>query len=685
MRRSLSLYRQGSLVLRIALVLSYVALLSLVLLRYTRFAEANAGGETAAAPTPASAFYRLPQYVSPQISPSGHYLAGRVTIKGKLGLLVNPISSDAEPFLLDSGDRWTIRKTLWVSDRELLVSYSRPRAAGGLRFLIGRTVLLDMQTRKARRLFKRQRNSGFAQTQDAILGRSLGQPGTFYIEASKGRDPTFPAVYAVSGAPNRLPSRPVQSSQKDVLGWEIDRRGDVRVGHGFTGDQQRGVLKLKDARGHWHDVSGLLDREARVLAKPIMNPNRYYILMLPQSQQGTDDPGLRHVYEYDVASGEETVLFAATTSEVATVLMDLKGETVVMVRYQDESEPPLIFDPQLKKIHAALTEAFPDAWVGFHGTTDDLSRAIFSVSSPLNPGSLYLYDAAKRELAAFYHQYPGLNASNLANVHSVAYPSRDGIDIPAYLTLPHGLTPDTAKSLSFVVSPHGGPHARDFRRFDWMAQMLANAGYGVLQMNFRGSTGYGIAFEKAGRNQWGGVMVNDVIDGAAWLASNGLANASRICVVGASFGGYASMMSVAKEPALFRCAVSLNGVSDLYSLVAEVRRYLGGSFLTRHIGRISDRTNLRENSPLKLSTRIDVPVLLAVSNRDRVVNPRQTRRMHKALKKNGAEVHLVELPEGDHHLSRQANRKTFAEALLAFLKQHLQEPVPQLTKGNSSV
>ena len=163
--------------------------------------------------------------------------------------------------------------------------------------------------------------------------------------------------------------------------------------------------------------------------------------------------------------------------------------------------------------------------------------------------------------------------------------------------------------------------------------MLANAGYGVLQMNFRGSTGYGIAFEKAGRNQWGGVMVNDVIDGAAWLASNGLANASRICVVGASFGGYASMMSVAKEPALFRCAVSLNGVSDLYSLVAEVRRYLGGSFLTRHIGRISDRTNLRENSPLKLSTRIDVPVLLAVSDRDRVVNPRQTRRMHKALKK----------------------------------------------------
>ena len=683
MKRSLSLFRQEPLKLRIILVLCYFAVLSLMLLGYTQIAEAKTSGKAAAHQVPASAFYRLPQYTHPQISPSGHYLASRVTTNGKSDLLVSPISSDAEPFLMDSGERWSLSKTLWVSDHELLVSFSRPKTDGGMRFLIGRTVLLDTKTRKARMLFKRQRNAGFAQFQDAILGRAPGQPGTFYLEASKSSNQTFPAVYAVSGTPQRLPARPVQSSQKGVLGWEIDRRGSVRVGHGFTRDQQRGVLKLKDAGGNWHDVSGLLDREARVLAKPTKNPNRYYILMLPQSQQATDDRGLRHVYEYDVASGEETVLFAANTSEVATVLMDPKGEEVVMVRYQDESEAPLIFDPQLEEIHATLKEAFPDAWVGLQSTTDDLSQAVFSVSSPLNPGALYLYDAAKRELAAFRQQYPGLNASNLADVYSVAYSARDGTEIPAYLTLPRGLRPDTARSLPFVVLPHGGPHARDFRRFDWMAQMLANAGYGVLQMNFRGSTGYGVAFEKAGRNQWSGVMTNDVIDGAEWLASNGLADASRLCVVGASFGGFASMMSVAKAPALFQCAVSLNGVSDLYAFVAEVRRYIGGTFLTRHIGRVSDRKYLRENSPLKQSVHVEVPVLLVVSNRDRVVNPSQTRRLYKALKKNGAEVRLLDLPQGDHYLSRQANRKTFAEALLAFLAQNLPEPMPQMAKGES--
>lgn len=502
---------------------------------------------------------------------------------------------------------------------------------------------------------------------------------------AKGSNPKIRGVYAVRGAPQRLPNQPVQAPQKDIFSWEMDRQGSVRVGHGFTGDQQSGVLKLKDAQGNWHDVSGLLDREARVLAKPTKNPNRYYILMLPQSQEAIDDPGLRHVYEYDVSSGEESVLFAANTSEVATVLMDFKGEEVVMVRYQDESEQPLIFDPELKEIHAALNEAFPDAWVSLQSTTDDLSRAVFGVNSPLNPGALYLYDAAKRALAAFRHQYPGLNASNLAEVYSVAYSSRDGAEIPAYLTLPRGLTPDTAKSLPFVVFPHGGPHARDFRRFDWMAQMLAHAGYGILQMNFRGSTGYGVAFEKAGRNQWGGVMINDVIDGAEWLSSKGLADTSRLCVVGARFGGYASMMSVVKEPKLFRCAVSLNGVSDLYSLVSEMRRYIGGSFLARHIGRVSDRKNLRENSPVNHAQRIQTPLMLAVSSEDSVVNPRQTGRMHKALKTKGKAVQLVELPKGDHYLSRQANRKIFAEALLAFLKQNLSESTPQLAKGESAV
>ena len=247
--------------------------------------------------------------------------------------------------------------------------------------------------------------------------------------------------------------------------------------------------------------------------------------MLPSSgaDTKTDNLGLRHVYQYDAATGEESVLFEANSGEVSHLLMNLKGEKIVMVRYRDESADPLIFDDELAEIYTTLKKQFPNAWVGLESVSDDLSRVVVSVSSPKIPGSLYIYNAEKRELEAFRQRYPGLAASQLAEVHEIEYPARDGLTIPAYLTLPHGLSPESADKLPFVVLPHGGPHARDFKRFDWMAQVLADEGYGVIQMNFRGSTGYGVAFEKAERKQWGDVMLNDINDATRWLVDNALA------------------------------------------------------------------------------------------------------------------------------------------------------------------
>ena len=639
-------------------------------------------------PQPPSAFYRLPQYAQPQLSPSGRYLASRVMTKGKLGLLVNALEGTQEPFLLDSGERWKVRKTLWVSDHEILVSFSRPETYRLTPVLVTRTMLLDMQTRKARTLFKWDNQFGFTQIQDAILGRDYDQPGTYLIMGAKGSNPKLRGVYAVSGAPQRLPNSSVQTPQKDIFEWAADRLGNVRMGHGFTPDQQKGVLRLKDASGNWHNASPLLDREARVLALPTQNLNHYYVLMLPPTQDGDaggDEFGLRHVYQYDVATEQESVLFEAQNSEVAQVLMDLKGEEIVMVRFHDEGADPLIFDDELSEIYATLKKQFPDAWIGLESVSDDLSRAVVSVSSPKIPGALYVYNAEKRELAAFRQQYPGLAADELAEVYAIEYPARDGLTIPAYLTLPHGLSPKSARKLPFVVLPHGGPHARDFRRFDWMAQMLANQGYGVMQMNFRGSTGYGIAFEKAGRRQWGGVMLDDINDSTQWLINNALAEPTRICIVGQALGGYAAMMGGLQNSDLYRCAASLNGISNLYSLVSQGQRYVGGLYFRRHIGRLWEGKKLHENSPIQIKPQTGVPLMLAVSEQNRVVPPRQSRQMYNALKKSNKAVEFVELPKGDHYLSREENRRTFARALLRFLDAHIGEPQQHLAHTVSSL
>lgn len=257
-------------------------------------------------------------------------------------------------------------------------------------------MLLNMKTRKAKTLYRREKGAGFVQRQDRFLGRIPNQLGAFLLEGTKSNNPKSPSVYAVTGAPFKLLNRAVQRPHKDVVSWRSDRLGNVRVGHGFIPDPQRGVLKLKDAQGTWHDVSALIDRGARVLALPTRDLNVYLVLTLPKDS--VDGTGLRHVYEYNVSSGAEELAYAANHSEVASILMDLKGEEVVLVQYQDEALPPVIFHPLLKETYAALGARFSNAWIGLYDVSDDLSRALFVVNSPTVPGALYLHSAKVREL-----------------------------------------------------------------------------------------------------------------------------------------------------------------------------------------------------------------------------------------------------------------------------------------------
>jgi len=204
-------------------------------------------------------------------------------------------------------------------------------------------------------------------------------------------------------------------------------------------------------------------------------------------------------------------------------------------------------------------------------------------------------------------------------------------------------------------------------------------------MNFRGSTGYGVAFERAGRKQWGDAMVNDVSDGTRWLLKRGLADQERICIVGASFGGYATLMGAVHEPTLYKCGVSLNGVADLPLFLDRYENFIGGHFSSRYIGQLwEDKASLRRSSPINSVRSIEAPLMIVASESDLVVPPRQSRRMYNALKKSNKPVEFIELPQGDHFLSREENRQSFAHALLRFLDEHLGKPQQQLAQAISS-
>jgi dipeptidyl aminopeptidase/acylaminoacyl peptidase len=295
------------------------------------------------------------------------------------------------------------------------------------------------------------------------------------------------------------------------------------------------------------------------------------------------------------------------------------------------------------------------------------------VESPSSPPMYYLVDFAAKKADIIGEQYPALANATLGEVRMMTYEARDGAEVPAYLTLPPG---STGKNLPLVMLPHGGPEARDDYAFDWFAQFLASRGYAVLQPQFRGSTGFGEAWRKAGYRQWGLLMQDDVTDGVKALVEQGVADAKRVCIVGLSYGGYAALAGAAFTPDVYRCAVSINGVSDLPVMLSYENAHTGEesdtvAYWKSHIGSSNDRAVI-EKSPSRAANQVKAPVLLLHSVNDTVVPVTQAEIMQRALKSFDRRVTFVQLAGDDHYLSQGATRLQVLKETEKFLQASLQ-------------
>jgi dipeptidyl aminopeptidase/acylaminoacyl peptidase len=322
--------------------------------------------------------------------------------------------------------------------------------------------------------------------------------------------------------------------------------------------------------------------------------------------------------------------------------------------------------------HDSVAHAFSGHEVHVYGRSEDGSRVIAEVEGPSHPPIYYLVDFKRHSADIVGDAYPGLDNIALGEVRSITYPARDGTAIPAYLTLPPGRAP---KSLPMVVLPHGGPEARDVPEFDWLAQFFATRGYAVLQPEFRGSTGFGTAFERAGERQWGGLMQDDVTDGVKAMIQQAIADPRRICIVGGSYGGFAALAGAAFTPDLYACVVSINGVSDLPGLLMYEQQHYGPqsdpvAYWASDIGGPSDQIVI-DHSPVNAAANVKAPVLLLQATDDTVVPARQAEEMASALARLGKPVSLVKLPGEDHWLSRAQTRIEVLEDTGRFLRQYL--------------
>jgi dipeptidyl aminopeptidase/acylaminoacyl peptidase len=295
----------------------------------------------------------------------------------------------------------------------------------------------------------------------------------------------------------------------------------------------------------------------------------------------------------------------------------------------------------------------------------DRTRMLVRAGSADMPGLLYFYDVNDGVLRKIAYINDRIGTKHLAPVKVVSYKARDGLAIEAILTLPEGREP---KNLPFILMPHGGPWAQDTLSYDYWAQFLANRGYAVLQPNFRGSTGYGTAFLRKSDGQLGLSMQDDVTDGVNWAVAQGLADPQRPCIVGASYGGYAAMWGISKDPNLYRCAISIAGVSDVKQ---EIRGFYTSLYQNKYT---SDWKRLSANfdavSPINATAAITAPLLLIHGKKDVTVDYASSTRMYDRMRSNHKTVELVTLPMADHYFSRQEDRATLLRAMETFLAKY---------------
>lgn len=333
------------------------------------------------------------------------------------------------------------------------------------------------------------------------------------------------------------------------------------------------------------------------------------------------------------------------------------------------------FDSDEKALRNRIKAHFPHHKVGVADTDKAEENLLLYVGSDRTRGAYYFYNVQEDKPRLLAETAPWLREEDLVEMHPVCYTTRDGLEIEAYLSLPHGYTPDTAKSLPTIINPHGGPWARDKWGFSSETQFLCNRGYAVFQMNFRGSTGYGRRFLEAGYKQWGRAMQDDITDGVEWLKARGISDPKRITIYGGSYGGYATLAGITYTPDLYACAIDYVGVSNLLTFMQTIPPYWKPmlEMMYEQVGDpVRDREMLEACSPALHADRIVAPLFIAQGANDPRVNKAESDQMVAALRARGVEVEYMVKENEGHGFHNQENRFDFYRAMERFLARHLQ-------------
>lgn len=609
-----------------------------------------------------------------KLSPTGKYYAATVPLEDKTALAIFSREGNRSTGTFVPARNAHVSDFEWVSDERVVISLSekfgtldQPQATGELYAMNadgGRAELLVG--------FRVQGNGPGTRIQPkkveavaAFLTDGLTGDERYAVISVWPLGATEPYARAekvdvLSGRRTSLASAPVPWAN-----FGTDNTGEVRFAYGSSHDNANKLYYRDGSGSDWRLVNDQSDGGR--IEEPLGFSADNSVAYLRVSGDG---PGTDVIIGWNPVTGERRRLLQDAGSDPVSIIYQNGtripiGAQVMNGRYQN-----LFFDdsrPEVRQ-HRSLEAVFPGQALRVTSATSDGRLLMVKVWSGNNPGDFYLYDPAQKKVEHVVSRGGWIDPDQAATVEPFSFKARDGLEIHGYLTAPRG----ASGPRPMVVMPHGGPFGIfDSWRYNADTQMLAAAGYTVMQVNFRGSGNFGRRFQVAGARQWGGAMQDDLTDATRWAIQQRHADAGRICIYGASYGAYAALMGVAKEPALYRCAAGYVGVYDLPMMQRADSRQLRrmGNWSREWVG--DDQTQLVAASPNRVAERIKVPVFLAAGGEDEIAPIEHTRMMESALTKAGVPVESLYYNTEGHGFYTEPHRREYYTRLLAFLAAHL--------------
>ena len=598
---------------------------------------------------PMEDFFKNPETASFSISPDGKKLAYTKPWNRRLNVFVRDIDSQKETQLTSATER-DIAGFFWKgSDR---IAYMQD-TGGDENFHV---YIVDISGGKPREL------TPFPGVKTYVQDDLEEDPKHMLISMNKNNPEVFD-VYRCDINTGDLSL--IAENPGNITGWMTDHAGQLRVAYETDGVNQSLLYRSEEGQ----PFQKLLTTSFKDTFSPLFfsYDNKLLYVASNLSQDKTA------IYGYDPEQRKTlSKIYSHPNVDVSRLLSSKKHKKITGVAYTTDKSYYYFFDKDRARLQKDLEAKFPGTYVVVTDMDDDESRIICATYSDKARGTYYLYDRKTDQIEKLAELAPWLKEKQMAAMKPIKYQSRDGLTIHGYLTRPLGVA--TSKRLPLVVIPHGGPSSRNGWGFNPEAQFLANRGAAVLQINFRGSTGYGKAFWKAGFKQWGKAMQNDITDGVLWLIKQGIVNKDRVAIYGGSYGGYAALAGATFTPDLYACAVSYVGPSNLFTLLASIPPYWEPLREMEYemIGDpVKDKELLTDASPVFHADKIRIPLLVAQGANDPRVKKAESDQIVEAAKKNGADVvYMIKDNEG-HGFHNEENRFDFYRAMEEFFQKHL--------------